>query len=136
MNIRQHLTKLKDAGEKFSSVKDLIKIVVRVILLAISSTLLLMFWAFALIFPASRTLSPIQNLLFFAWDLYDVRTVRKANADIVVVNPDYRIGKSFQNNDNPENDWGFGQILPFFMLLLPVLSAMDYFSGEFEHLAK
>ena len=132
--IGQHLKKLKDAGENFSSVGDLTRMVVRAILLAISSTFLLVFWAFALFFPASRTLSPIQNLVSFAWDFYDVYTVRKANADIVVVNPEYRIGKSFQNNDNPENDWGFGQILPFVMLLLPLLSGLDYISGEFEYL--
>ena len=49
-----------------------------------------------------------------------------ANAHIVVVNPQYRPERSFQNNDNPEHDWGFGQILPFVMLLLPILTALDY----------
>ena len=63
------------------------------------------------------------------WDIYDVYVVRKANADIIVGNPEYRMGKLFQNSDNPENDWGFGQILPFAMLLLPLLTALDFVSG-------
>ena len=42
-NMGQHLKKLKDAGENFSSVGDLTRMVVRAILLAISSTFLLVF---------------------------------------------------------------------------------------------
>ncbi|MCJ1431484.1 hypothetical protein MMC27_000837 [Xylographa pallens] len=130
LNIAGHVKTLRDAGERLKSMEDVVKILIRVVLLAISSVLLLIFWAFALLIPASRTLSPIQGLISLVWDIYDVYVVRKANADIIVVNPDYRIGKSFQNNDNPENDWGFGQILPFAMLLLPLLTALDFVSGE------
>ncbi|MCJ1481703.1 hypothetical protein MMC06_001862 [Schaereria dolodes] len=131
-NFARHVTKLKDSRESMSSVKGVARVAIRVVLLIISSVLLLMFWTFALLVPASRTLSPIQNLIPFAWDFYDVYTVRKANADIVVANPNYRTGRSFQDNDNPENDWGFGQILPFVMLLLPILTAIDFVSGEFS----
>lgn len=84
------------------------------------------FLAFAILVPASRTLLPIQSLLSLWWDTYDIATARAANAHIVVANPEYRSGRSFQNHENPEHDWGFGQILPFVMLLLPLLTALDY----------
>lgn len=86
---------------------------------------LLVFLIFSVLFPSSRILSPLQASLFFAWNLYDVYTVRKANAQIVTANPAYRDGRSFQNNVNPEHDWGFGQIFPFVMILLPILAIFD-----------
>ena len=76
---------------------------------------------FTVFLPASCTLLPVR--------LYDVITARDANAHIVVANPPYRPETSFQNHDNPEDDWGFGEILPFVMLLLPILTAADYFTS-------
>ena len=92
----------------------------------------LLLWTFVLFFPASWALNPLQSLLSFVWDLYDIAVARAANADIVVANPAYRDGKSFQNNANPEKDFGFGQILPLTMLLLPFLTLMDLVAGKLE----
>ena len=89
-----------------------------------------LFLFFAILVPASCRLLPIQSAIFFWWEAYDVITARAANAHIVVANPEYRSGKSFQNNDNPEHDWGFGQILPLVMLLLPLLTALDYWKSK------
>ena len=87
-------------------------------------------WAFALLIPASRYLSPMQSLLSLVRTAYDVGTARAANAQIVVPNPGYRgTSKSFQNNDDPTHDWGYGQILPLVMLLLPILSNLDMTNG-------
>lgn len=84
----------------------------------------------ALLIPASRYLSPLQSLLSLTRTAYDIGTARAANAQIVVPNPGHRgSSKSFQNNDNPEHDWGFGQILPLVMLLLPILSNLDMTNG-------
>ena len=97
---------------------------------AVSLVGCVVFLVFAILIPTSRALSPLQSAIFLLWDVYDVDRARKANAHIVVANPDYRSGKSFQNNDNPEHDWGFGQILPLVMLLLPILSALDMINGK------
>lgn len=87
------------------------------------------FLAFAAMIPASCTLLPLQCIIALWWDIYDVTKARAANAHILVANPGYRSGKSFQNNDNPEHDWGFGQILPLVMLLLPILTFLDYWKS-------
>ena len=97
---------------------------------AVSLVGCIIFLVFAVLIPTSRTLSPLQSAIFLWWDIYDVDRARKANAHIVVANPEYRSGKSFQNNDNPEHDWGFGQILPLVMLLFPILSALDMINGK------
>lgn len=102
---------------------------VRALILILEAVLCVIFLAFAVLIPASCTLLPIQSAMNLWWDIYDVASARAANAHIIVVNPDYRPGASFQNNDNPEHDWGFGQILPFVMLLLPLLTAVDYLSS-------
>ena len=93
-------------------------------------------WAFALFLPACWALNPLQSLLSFVWDVYDIAVARAANSHIVVANPAYRDGKSFQNNTNPEDDWGFGQILPLAMLLLPILTFMDLVSGKHSKLKR
>ena len=101
------------------------------LMIAIATTVIVaIFLAFAVIMPASRVLMLPQSIISFPWDAYDVYIAREANAHIIVVNPKYRPGKSFQNNDNPEHDWGFGQILPLVMLLLPILATFDAISGE------
>ena len=89
----------------------------------------IIFLAFAILIPASRTLLPLQSVISLWWDMYDIIKARAANAHIVVENPEYRSGRSFQNNDNPEHDWGFGQILPLVILLLPILTALDYWKS-------
>lgn len=96
------------------------------LLLIVVAVVCIIFLAFAILIPASCTLLPVQSGISLLWDIYDVATARAANAHIVVANPKYRSGRSFQNNNNPEHDWGFGQILPFVMLLLPILTALDY----------
>lgn len=97
---------------------------------AVSLVACIIFPIFAILIPTSRTLSPLQPVISLSWDVYDVDRARKANAHIVVANLEYRSGKSFQNNDNPEHDWGFGQILLLVMLLLPILSALDMINGK------
>ena len=72
-----------------------------------STLICLLLLVFALFIPSSCTLLPAQAVLFTAWSLYDVTIARAANAHIVVSNPTYRPGMSFQNNANPEYDWGF-----------------------------
>ena len=101
----------------------------KVLLSIIEAVLGVIFLAFAVLIPASCALLPAQSAIYLWWDIYDVATARAANTHIVVVNPQYRLGRSSQNNDNPEHDWGFGQILPFVMLLLPILTALDYLKG-------
>ena len=98
----------------------------KALLSIIENVVCVIFLAFAVLIPASCRLLPVQSFISLWWDIYDVATARAANTHIVVVNPQYRLGRSSQNNDNPEHDWGFGQILPFVMLLLPILTALDY----------
>ena len=98
----------------------------RALLSIVEAVVCVIFLAFAVLVPASCTLLPLQSFISLWWDTYDVTVARAANAHIVVADPAYQSGRSFQNNDNPEHDWGFGQILPFVMLLLPILTALDY----------
>ena len=101
--------------------------ILRDIAFAVASGLLcLLYLIFAVLGPSSRTLLPLQMLVFMSWNAYDVAKARGANAHIVVDSPQYRSHMSFQNNPNPEHDWGFGQILPHVMLLLPFLTALDF----------
>ena len=98
----------------------------KALLSIIETVVCVIFLAFAVFIPASCRLLPAQSAISLWWDIYDITTARAANAHIVVANPQYRPERSFQNNDNPEHDWGFGQILPSIMLLLPILTALDY----------
>ncbi|MCJ1425947.1 hypothetical protein MMC29_003848 [Sticta canariensis] len=91
--------------------------------------IVLMSWTISLVLPASRLLNPVQCLVSFIWDAYDVWVLREANARVVYEHPEKPPGPPFlQTVDDPENHWGFGQILPFAMLLFPVLSALDIFN--------
>ena len=59
-------------------------------------------------------------------------TVRKANAALVVVSPGYRMGRSFQNKNNPENNWACGQILSYGTRLLPAFTAFNFITSVFR----
>ena len=129
----------KSVGQGFlefvrGSSNGLVESLVHFAIILFLALLCIVFWVVVLLIPASRYLGPFQSLLSLVWNAYDVGTVRAANAQIVVANPTYRSTKSFQNNDNPEHDWGFGQVLPFVMLLLPILSALDMVNGEPQQL--
>ena len=76
---------------------------------------------------------PVCSLVFFLWSWYEVQSARSANQHILVVSPVSQPSTSLQGNSNPENDWGFGQLLPLFLLLLPLLQAADYFTEEMAH---
>lgn len=68
--------------------------------------------------------APLTSLVFFAESVYDVKMVWQANRHIVVACPPGQ-DSSARGNSNPESDWGFGQLLPMFMLLLPILTVLD-----------
>lgn len=85
-------------------------------------------WAFALILPASRLLNPMQALVSFIWNAYDVWVLREANARVIYEHPEKPPSPPFLTVDDPEDHWGFGQTLPFVMLLFPMLSALDMFN--------
>lgn len=89
-------------------------------------------WMFALVLPASRLLNPLQSLLTFIWGVYDVWVLRQANARVIYEHPEKPPSPPFFTVDDPEDHWGFGQILPFVMLLFPILSALDMFNGIFN----
>lgn len=95
--------------------------------------IILISWTFALILPASRVLNPIQLLISFVWDAYDVWVLREANARVVYEHPEKPPSSPFLAVDDPEDHWGFGQTLPFVMMLFPILSALDAFNGKCFH---
>jgi hypothetical protein len=41
---------------------------------------------------------------------------------------------SLQNNKNPEKNWGFGQLLPLLLLILPILQVLDLVTDESDHI--
>ena len=73
----------------------------RALIPTIEAVLCIIFLAFAVLIPASCTLLPFQSAISLWWDIYDVAKARAANAHIIVVNPDYRPGSSFQNKRQP-----------------------------------
>ena len=120
------LRSLKDHSKDISRHRSIVDLLGKASLLILETLVCVNVLPFTVFIPASCTLLPVQSAISLGWDIYDVVKARAANAHIVVANPGYRPGRSFQNNDNPEHDWGFGQILPFVMLLLPILTALDY----------
>lgn len=78
------------------------------------------------LFVCPPSTAPWHNLFFFIWSVYDVSTVWRANKHIVVACPPGQY-TSLQGNRNPEWDWGFGQLLPMFLLMLPALTLVDSF---------
>lgn len=81
--------------------------------------------------PPSTT--PFSCTLYFFWSTTDAETARSANRGILVAQPAHNKGLSLQGNENPENDWGFGQILPMCLLILPLLQIWDNFSEPPSH---
>lgn len=100
------------------------------VVLAISKLVLGLLIALTL-FPPSIT--PFTSTGFFAWHIYDTHAARRANRYILVACPMGSENVSLRNNRNPENDWGFGQLLPFFLLIIPILQMADIFAEESEH---
>ena len=97
--------------------------------------IILLSWTISLILPASRLLNPVQCVVSFIWDAYDVWVLREANARVIYEHPEKPPSPPFLRTvDDPENHWGFGQTLPFVMLLFPILSALDIFNGIFKSL--
>jgi hypothetical protein len=76
--------------------------------------------------------APFAATVFFLWYAYEIRCARQANQHILVAYPTSSEPVSLYNNDNPEQDWGFGQLLPLFLLLLPILQMVDIFADEAE----
>lgn len=93
----------------------------------------LLSWAFALVLPSSRFLNPVQSLLSFIWNVYDVRVLREANARVIYEHPEKPPSPPFLIVDDPKDHWGFGQVLPFAMMLFPILSAFDMYNGIFKN---
>lgn len=91
--------------------------------------IILISWSFALLVPASRVLNPLQSLISFTWNLFDVSALHEANNEMVVGNTEKQPRVSFQVFEDPEARRGFGQVLPFVMLLYPILAALDFYSG-------
>lgn len=83
------------------------------VVLAISKLVLGLLIALTLFLP-STTPSPRQ--VFFAWHIYETHTARRANRNILVAFPMGSENVSLRNSRSPEDDWGFGQLLPFFLL--------------------
>jgi hypothetical protein len=67
---------------------------------------------------------PFASTFFLLWCIYDGVTARNANQHILTANPVNLPNASLQGNTNPENDWGFGQLLPLFLLVLPMVSGL------------
>ena len=75
---------------------------------------------------------PFASTAFFFWHSFDIWWVRAAKAHILVATPAQLDGLSIQGSKNAEDDWGFGQILPLMLLLLPILQITDIFSETEE----
>lgn len=74
------------------------------------------------------SVSPLTALLFFGWQIYDITVARASNQDILVDSPSYAPNASIHGNENPENDLGFGQLLPIFLLILPIAQIFDNYT--------
>jgi hypothetical protein len=96
-------------------------------ILAAFSYSLLLLGTFLVVTPPGML--PFSQLFFCFWAIYDEITVWNANASKVVAFPAGMPNASLQSNPNPERDWGFGQLLPLFLLLLPILQIADSFKG-------
>ena len=64
----------------------------------------------------SDIMGTISNNLVFGWGIYRLWK-------------DRMIGASLMAEDQSENLWGFGQILPFLLLILPIISTLDVIYG-------
>lgn len=78
--------------------------------------------------PPSTT--PFTATILFAWNIYEVRRAQQSNKHILVASPAQNLNLSLYGNVNPEEDWGFGQLLPLFLLILPLMQIADIFTEE------
>jgi hypothetical protein len=75
--------------------------------------------------------TPFSNLLFFVWAVYDVFKVRQINTALgAVVTCPSEPAHWVQCKQNPETQFGFGQILPFCLFLSTILQLADIYSGK------
>ena len=91
---------------------------------------------FAIVTVTPPFYTPFAELFFFVWSVYNVYKVRQVNAaqGLVVACPS-KPDSWTHCKENPEEQLGFGQILPFCLLLNTVLQLADMYSGEFFHKA-
>ena len=71
---------------------------------------------------------PFWSTTYLAWSIYDAEMARNANRPYLVAYLPSDASTSLQGNTNPEDDWGFGQLLPMFLLILPMLQIVDAIS--------
>jgi hypothetical protein len=85
--------------------------------------------ALALTTPFS---APLTALLFYIWSIFDIKWACDANQHILtaLAADAGGSGGASSGSKNPENDWGFGQLLPWFLLLLPIMQLADIFAEE------
>ncbi len=77
--------------------------------------------------------APLASTLFLLWGIYDVETARRANRDILVLLPVGSENTSNHGHLNPEDDWGYGQLLPLILLILPLLQMADTIEEGMKH---
>lgn len=82
---------------------------------------------FSLLFFSTTYVQPISSFMFISWDIHDIVTVKIANLKTVVDN--LETGVPPKASQNPEMDWGFGQILPIVLLLLWIIAFIDALSS-------
>ncbi|KAL4876772.1 hypothetical protein BJY04DRAFT_199437 [Aspergillus karnatakaensis] len=83
---------------------------------------------FVTIHPLSTS---VWMMVFFVWAVYELVAARSANRHLLVAFPagsTGNVGSHTGGNANPEDDWGFGQLMPLFLLILPVLQIVDVLS--------
>ena len=78
-----------------------------------------------IVFIQPPSTAPCSNTFTFIWTVVDLSLVWKHNKHIVIECPSGGSQLSKMGNVNPESDWGFGQLLPMFLLLLPILTLLD-----------
>jgi hypothetical protein len=80
------------------------------------------------IFPTTA-MQPFSALVGLAWDLYDVLTIKLGNKKVVV--DSLQISPTSLEPENPELQWGYGQIFPIVMLLMWIIAVLDATNGMF-----
>lgn len=74
---------------------------------------------------------PFAEIIFFSWAVYDVFKVRQINAALgAIVTCPSDPTRWIQCKQNPETQFGFGQIMPFCLLLFPILQLADIYAGK------
>jgi len=78
------------------------------------------------IFPTTA-MQPFSALVSLAWDIYDVLTIKVGNRNVVA--DSLQVLPTSPEPENPELQWGYGQIFPIVMLLMWVVAVLDAASG-------